>query len=43
MKEETMHRLNELDEQLDYVIKHVEELLANEKMNEAQKEAGHNG
>lgn len=43
MKEETMHRLNELDEQLDYVIKRVEELLANEKMNEDQKEAGHNG
>ena len=43
MKEETMHRLNELDEQLDSVIKHVEELLANKEMNEAQKEAGHNG
>lgn len=43
MKEETMHRLNELDEQLDYVIKHAEELLANEKMNEDQKEAGRNG
>lgn len=43
MKEETMHLLNELDEQLDYVIKHAEELLANEKMNEDQKEAGHLG
>lgn len=43
MKEETMHRLNELDEQLDYVIKRVDELLANKEMNEDQKEAGHNG
>ena len=31
------------DEQLDYVIKRVDELLANEEMNEDQKEAGHTG
>ncbi len=31
------------DEQLDYVIERVNELLANEEMNEDQKEAGHNG
>lgn len=31
------------DEQLDYVIKRVDELLANEEVNENQKEAGRNG
>ena len=30
-------------EQLDYVIKCVDELLANKEMNEDQKEAGRNG
>ena len=30
-------------EQLDYVIKRVDELLANKEMNEDQKEAGRNG
>ena len=51
-KEENMKNIHErlkeeilllTPEQLDYVIKRVEELLANEKMNEDQKEAGHNG
>ncbi len=31
------------DEQLDYVIKRVEELLAEDETNEKQKEAGRNG
>lgn len=31
------------DKQLDYVIMRVEELLADEEVNEDQGEAGHNG
>lgn len=51
-KEENMNDIHEqlkeailslTDEQLDYVIKRVDELLANEEVNENQKEAGRNG
>lgn len=51
-KEENMKNIRErlkeeilllTPEQLDYVIERVDELLANEEVNENQKEAGRNG